>query len=66
MLQAGLLKACRAKSFQAPPSFTQTCITPIFGELGLPSASTSSEKVWRAMALLPTTATVGSLSVIGL
>ena len=44
------LKACRARSFQAPPSFTQTYSTPIFGELGLPSDSTSAAKVWRAMA----------------
>jgi hypothetical protein len=50
----------------APQSFTRTCSTPILRELGLPSASTSAAKVWRAMALLPATVTVGSLSVIDL
>ena len=37
-----VLKAWRAKSFQAPPSFTQTCITPILAEPGLPSVSDST------------------------
>ena len=61
-----VLKAWRARSFQAPPSFTQTCMTPTLACDGLPSVSVSTTKTWRAMALLPTTVTVGSLSVIDL
>src|SRR5262249_19719522 len=66
LVERQMRKACRARSFQPPPSFTQTCITPIFGELAFPPASTSAAKTWRAMALLATTATLGLLSVIDL
>jgi hypothetical protein len=52
---AGSLNAWRARSFQRLPCFCQTRSTPTRAEAALPSLSVSAEKMWRTMALLPTT-----------
>lgn len=64
--QVGSLNACRARSFQRPSCLVHTCSTPTRAEPGFPSASVSAEKMCRAMALSPTTVTLGSDKVIDL
>ena len=48
----------RARSFQPPSCFYQTCMTPILVSVTLPSSSVCQTQRCRTIAVLPTTCTV--------